>query len=347
MPRRIHALLNELSSEVTAHVAKSEAIAAQTKLLALNATIEAARAGDAGRGFSVVAQEVKNLASLAQTSATSFRSEVLSYLRHGSVIAEELAEDIGRGRLAELAQSIADTMARTLYDRSIDIRMLATDYSIQEALLLEYASSKAEARALNRLRSLLQCSPYFLNAFVVNAEGAVVACAHDNAAVRDVNFSGYTQYQRAMAAPLGTTWLTDEVWKNPWSHDRCVLIYVAPVRVEDATIGVCYLEYDFEGQAAAIMDVINRTAADAVASLIDDRGRIVATTGTYSYHHAYPHKIARSDAGVAASDGLNLAYATVRAEQGISGLDLRCVIEERVATEREIASALSTRARPA
>ena len=345
MPRRIRSLLDSLIAEVSSHVDRSEAIAGQTRLLALNAAIEAARAGEAGRGFGVVAQEVKTLAAQASNSSQVFREELIGRLRQGSEIAGDLVRDLDGGQLGELAQSIADALSRTLYDRTIDVRFLASDHSIRESLLLEH-SPKAEARALERLRSLLSYSPYFLNAFVVNAEGQVAACAHDNAAVRSVEFKGYAQFERVINGGATDGWGTDEVWQNPWSHDRRVLIFVAPVECDGVTVGICYLEYDFEGQVAQLIDVIGKAKSKGSISIVDGKGRVVATTGAYPFHAAHPH--ARPGAGqqMRSYDGLTVAQASVPTDHGVAGLGFRCVIEDHVETESQIAAAFGRKSPP-
>lgn len=82
-------------------------IAGQTNMLALNATIEAARAGDAGRGFSVVAQEVKTLAA-STARATEEIAEQISGMQTATRESVLAIEEIGNtiGRIAEIASVI-------------------------------------------------------------------------------------------------------------------------------------------------------------------------------------------------------------------------------------------------
>lgn len=145
--------LGEDSKTIGGIIEVIKGVAEQTNLLALNAAIEAARAGEQGRGFAVVADEVRSLASQTQNSAQKIADIINQLLNHVNQATEVISGSVATANQSEEQMELVIVSYSELVGHMAEVSVLANN-------LLGATSNQAEviASATSELNAIQDSS---------------------------------------------------------------------------------------------------------------------------------------------------------------------------------------------
>jgi hypothetical protein len=284
-PERILELSRNVETITRQKISEINTITRETRILALNAKIEAARAGEIGKGFGVVAEEVKVISARVTDIADTLSSELALSISELTELGERMVSQIRGQRLVDLSLNMIELIDRNLYERSCDVRWWATDAAVVE--VLEQPSDVRSKHASDRLGVILDSYTVYLDIWIADASGRVVASGrpgrYPRVAGARVNDDAW--FKAAMATRSGNQYAAIDVAPTPLLGDALTATYATAVRrggeANGEVLGAIGIFFDWAPQAGAIVGGVRFNDEDKARSrclLVDAAGRVIAAS---------------------------------------------------------------------
>lgn len=284
MPERIIALANEVSTLSNKQIIEIQSISRLTKILAMNALVESAHAGEFGKGFAIVAQEVSEISDQMSKISKNFSANLGDKLKELDVLGKQLVAQIRGTRLTDLSLNMIEIMDRNLYERSCDVRWWATDSAVVQ--LAEDPSPDKKSYATQRLGVILGAYTVYLDIWIADEQGNILASGRPDQypQVSKQNVSKQPWFQQAMSSTSGDDFAVADVERVEALNGKAVATYAAAIREaghsSGRVIGVLGIFFDWETQSQAIVDSVHLTEEEkghSTAMLLDSKFKIIAS----------------------------------------------------------------------
>lgn len=331
----------EVSRITGEKIAVIDRIMLRTQILSMNARLESTRAGEAGQGFGVVAREMGAVADEVNALSAQLQSEIAANTSRIETAGRQMMQEFKGQRYADLARNVVEIIDRNLYERSCDVRWWATDSAMIEAL--QEQTAHARSHACERLATILRSYTVYLDLWVADRSGKVVATGRGNRFPDAIgqNVADTEWFKKGMRTADGDDFAVCDIGRNRVLGNAQTATYSTAIRRNGEgngeALGVLGIFFDWEPQARDIVRGVALTEAERVDTrvmLLNSKHQVIATSDRdCSLVESFPVKVT-SKQGYYVEHGRMICYALTPGYETYRGLGWYGCIETRIADGR-------------